>query len=130
MILVLASTGACVRNIGARAADMPVATSAAGTYAEIRLRKDAEWLKGELLDVRDDAFVVLNGGRVTVVPFTTVDRATFRDSMLYLDRRDALSPGEISELRLVSRFPSGISPTVMARLLAAYGQTQPVVIAR
>ena len=127
-LCVLLLVSGCVRNIGARAEQMAVVNSPNGTIAEIRVREGGEVITGELLEVRDDALVVLNAGRVTVVPFGATQSATFHDSAVYASG-GAISADEISELRLFSRFPRGISPGVMTTLLAAHGQTEPRLIA-
>jgi len=79
--------------------------------------------------VHDTALVVLSEGRVIVVPVSAIGRVTFRDSAIYLDGGDVFGAGEIGELRLLSRFPQGISPPLMSALLAALGQTEPRLLA-
>lgn len=122
-------SGACVLNVGPRAERLTVATSPSGTIADIRVRDHGELFTGELLEVRDTALVVLSGGRVTVVPVSAIRRVTFRDSAIYLDGGDVFGVGELSELRLLSRFPQGITPPLMSALLAALGQTEPRLLA-
>jgi len=47
----------------------------------------------------------------------------FRKSGILI-ARGRIDPTHREQLRLVSRFPAGLSPELRARLLAAYGQTE------
>ena len=82
-----------------------------------------ESLTGELLAVRDSSMVLLVGRRVTVVRFDAIAGARFESlPRLELRRRRAPEGRHRDELRLVSRFPYGLTPEIEAALLAAHGQ--------
>ena len=71
--------------------------------------------------MQDTALVVLTQDTVTLVPYRVLQAGRFAQV------------GELTEppptkdfasrLRLVSRFPQGLTPEMLARLLAAYGQS-------
>lgn len=77
--------------------------------------------EGELLVVQDTAFVILDQDTVTLVPYRALKSGRFSQVGELTD----LPPSEDvkSKLRLVSRFPQGLSPDLLARLLAAYRQS-------
>ena len=102
---------------------------------------------GELLAVRDDALLLLasatapgsgapppqNARRmVRLIPFTAIVRAQFLQLGPGFQIREGHAPsGRIKErLRLVSRFPHGMSPDIEADLLKAYGQSAPAGVDR
>jgi hypothetical protein len=84
--------------------------------------------QGELLTVQDTALVVLVQDSVTLVPYRVLQAGRFSQV------------GELTEtpptkdfaarLRLVNRFPQGLTPEMLARLLAAYGQSALKVMVR
>ena len=77
--------------------------------------------QGELLAVQDTAFVILDRDTVTLVPYRALKAGRFSQVGDLID----LPPGqnERSRLRLLSRFPQGLLPDLLAGLLAAYGQS-------
>ena len=90
--------------------------------------------EGELIEVRDASVVILEDGaagggpgvraqRLRMAPFSSIRLATF-EQRPRLQLRDGQPPSaETRErLRLVSRFPYGMSPAVERDLLKAYGQ--------
>jgi len=103
-------------------------------------------VRGELLEVRKDALLVLGmvdevvlepprqvavkrearQRQVVLLPFANVVRARF-DKLgsggSFSDRKPP-SAAAREKLRLVSRFPQGLAPEYLQRLLAAEGQTE------
>lgn len=109
----------CMTGPGAN--DFEPARSPRGV--EVRLRTRGPQVRGDLLEVRDSAFVVLQprGQGVLLVPFRAVRGATFRQMKLaYVGGRPG--PTTREQMRRVSRFPQGLPPAQMDRLLAAYRQ--------
>lgn len=90
---------------------------------------DGRDLSGELLAVRDNAYVVMIGRRVTVVPFAATEGAHFADVPWYGEPTRAPSDNVRERLRLLSRFPYGLPDTVLAELLRHAGQEAPDVVA-
>lgn len=75
---------------------------------------------GELLAVEEASLLVLDDRQLVRVAMTVVEsgkapRIGFR--------REGLAGGTRERLRLVSRYPQGVSPELEARLLQAYGAT-------
>ena len=93
-----------------------------GVEADLHLK--GARVRGELLEVQDTALLVLRADRVVLVPLRMIAAGQFRNrgSLVWNGRasRDALP-----RLRLLSRFPAGLTPEVRARLLGVYGQTEP-----
>lgn len=88
--------------------------------------------RGELLDVRDDGLVVAidddadEGIRVGLIPWGKIHRASTTELPgIAVRTSQGASQREAStaELRNVSRFPQGLSPELMTRLLLHYGQS-------
>jgi hypothetical protein len=106
----------------------PPALSPTGAHAVLRLRTGAEAV-GELLEVRDSAYVLLVNDRVTVVPFTTIASGIF-------EHQDWMSFGSVASpnaetrqrLRWDSRFPFGMRDPALAALLRAGKQTEPDIV--
>jgi hypothetical protein len=83
-------------------------------------------LSGELIEVRDDGIVLLADQMLRLLPYTAIlsselDQTASRYS---ISRRAAPEPDVQEHLRLLSRFPQGLSPELMRQLLDAYGQTE------
>ena len=121
----LLATLAC--QLGGRVNRFAPATRPAGVAVTLWLRGGATG-QGELLAVQDTALVVLAQDTVTLVPYRVLQAGQFSQV------------GELTEtppttdfagkLRLVSRFPQGLTPEMLARLLAAYGQSELKVVVR
>jgi hypothetical protein len=103
------------------------ALSANGVHGVLRLRSGADAV-GELLEVREDSYVLLIKDRVTIVPYATIASGTF-------EHQDWMSFGSVAlpnaetrqRLRWDSRFPFGMRDTALAALLRASKQTEPDV---
>ena len=118
--------GGCVTMIGKGLEAFPVANSPAGVATTVSLGSGGT-AAGELLEVRDTALVLLVDNKVVLVPNASIANARFQGGDL---RNHSMTPPEIisGNLRLLSRYPSGVSSTVMAALLSASGQSQPAVV--
>lgn len=83
-------------------------------------------IRGELLEVRDSTMLVLVARRVTLVRFDQLRGARIQ-LLPRLDLYNGRMPSERGreELRLVSRFPYGLTPELEATLLASHGQDRP-----
>jgi hypothetical protein len=84
-------------------------------------------VRGELLAVEDSALLVLREQRLVRVPLRAISWARFPHTNVLIDRRNLL-PEQRDRLRQLSRFPAGVSPDVMARLLVAHGQVEPDLV--
>lgn len=123
----LAAAG-CVKKFGKGAEDFPVANAPGGVPTTITLRSGG-MVSGELLEVRDTALVLSRQTEVLLVPNSAISEAQYQGGDL---RAHSLTPDRFlrADLRLLSRYPSGISPTVMSALLSASGKPEPTVVTR
>jgi hypothetical protein len=86
---------------------------------------------GELLAVTDSALVVRRYTAtppIALVPYKAIHRSSFHQVGAALEGGHPPRAEAREKLRLVSRFPQGLSPDLMQRLLSGYGQTDPVVL--
>ena len=75
---------------------------------------------GELLTVQDSSLMLLSGGQLIRVRMPLIETG----SVPKLSFTRAELKGDVRErLRLISRYPQGISPDLETRLLQAYRQT-------
>jgi len=105
-------------------------------------------VQGELLEVREQGLLVLgmlvelrevrkpekalpmqhSGGRrrVVLVPFGVIQKARFEGTGRCCELQDGIVPTDAvrDRLRLVSRFPQGIAPELLRRLLEIQGQAE------
>jgi hypothetical protein len=114
----------CVINLGRRVKDLSVANAPAGTAVEMQLHESEPVLAGELLEVREDALVLLAARQVVIVPLRMIRDARFRDAPIK-NGDGNLGTEDRAYLRLYSRYPNGISSQVMAELLRTLGQDAP-----
>jgi hypothetical protein len=110
-------------SVGPRPDRFPPARGPAGATIRLRLHRGRErpFLTGELLAVQDSALLVRDSSAILLVPNRTVITGellvsgglsfTGRPTSAIRDR-----------LRLLSRYPSGLSGALLGSLLAAYGR--------
>ena len=99
---------------------------------KVRIRTDQRMLMGELIAVRNDGIIVLDQ-KLRLLPYSTIveldfeqqvtSRHAIRWSDLPLKKRRAPKPDALAHLRLLSRFPQGLSPSLLQQLLRVHGQT-------
>jgi hypothetical protein len=127
MLIAATFASGCVINLGRQLKDVSVANAPAGTAVEVRLRESDLVVSGELLEVREDALVLLAARQVMLVPLRMIRGARFQDAPI-MDGAANLGTEDRGYLRLYSRYPNGISPQVMQELLRALGQDAPRVL--
>jgi hypothetical protein len=81
-------------------------------------------LTGELIEVRDDALVILTGKILRLVPYTVVTSLKADQTDMAISGGRPLSGVDRERLRSWSRFPQGLGPDLLNPLLRGYGQTQ------
>lgn len=111
--------------VGTPAGKFEPARGPAGVWVDLRLA-DRGRLAGELLAVADSALVVRDSA-ITLVRFLSIREGAFRQVGTVRFNRRAPARGDRERLRRVSRFPQGVSPELMQRLLQAHGQNVPAV---
>jgi hypothetical protein len=99
----------------------------AGIGADLRLRTKTV-VQGELLEVQDSSLIVLtDSNRIVSVPLSGVRSGAF-DKLGVIIGEGMNLESALAKLRPFSRFPTGLTPELRARLLAAYGQTEAEVV--
>lgn len=97
-----------------------------GVDADLRLRKIR--VRGELLEVQDSALIVLtDSNKIVSVPVSVIQAGIFDKLGQLIGEGIKPGPG-LARLRPFSRYPTGLTPELRARLLGAYGQTELQVI--
>jgi hypothetical protein len=91
----------------------------AGATVELRM-VDKSFIRGELLAIEDSSLVVLRDSVLNRVALSSVKEGR-APSLSFAGSR--LSSTQRDRLRLISRFPQGISAELEPRLLSAYGQS-------
>jgi len=119
------ATLAC--NVGGKVDRFAPAQRPDGAAVALALRGGGS-AQGELLAVQDTALVVLAAHTVTLVPYGAIDAAEF--SQVGDLGKTPPAPDFAQRLRLVSRFPQGLTPDMLARLLAALGQSALKVVSK
>jgi hypothetical protein len=118
---------ACLSNgcsIGMTALKYPPAQGPAGVIMRVRTAQGQ--VSGELIEVRDAGIVVLADQKLRLLPYTVilsseVDRT---DSRYAISQRTVPKPDVQAHLRLLSRFPQGLTLELMRQLLETYGQNE------
>ena len=82
-------------------------------------------LTGELIEVRADG-ILLAGEKLRLLPYTAIlsAEANEKDSPYIISKGTVPNRDVQEHLRLLSRFPQGLTPELIQRLLDAYGQTE------
>ncbi len=96
---------------------------------QVNVRLERGNLLGELLEVQDTALLVLrpSPAQVLLVPLREIRTAGYRKRGLFINQGAFIDAETAAEAHLLSRYPAGLTPALRASLLAAYGQTHPIV---
>ena len=83
-------------------------------------------LSGELIEVRDAGIVVLAEQKLHLLLYTEIlSSKADQTSLLHsISNRTVPKPDVQAHIRLLSRFPQGLTPELMRQLLEVYGQTE------
>lgn len=119
-VLVVPLLAAC--TIGTRGEGLFRNLQARGTTTHVRVGEVRA--TGELMEVRAADMLVLVQRRLTVVPYERIREARFERSGVVLQGKPP-STGELEQLRLLSRYPYGLTPEQMRELLDTLGQDAP-----
>jgi hypothetical protein len=111
--------------VGTPAGRFEPARGPGGVAADLRLVERGR-VRGELLALTDSALVIRDSA-IAVVRYASIREGTFRQVGAVSFNRRAPRDGDRDRLRRVSRFPQGLSPELLQRLLEAHGQSEPVV---
>lgn len=121
-VLVVGAALAC--SVGPRPDKIQPAREPAGATIELQLRtgRPRHIVTGELLAVQDSGLLLRDTARILLVPDRAMRNGTLlaRGVGVTFAGRPA---GAIRErLRLLSRYPGGVSADLLSRLLVAYGR--------
>ena len=107
-----------------------------GIRTDLRLK--GVRVQGELLEVKDSGLFVLWKKRapagqqqlvvVTFVPLAAIRSGRFDRYGILIVNGAPAAKNALERLRLVSRFPMGLTPELRAALLTAHGQTEPAAV--
>ena len=81
-------------------------------------------VSGELIEVGDTSLLVDTAQAIVRVPYDVIRYAAFAQTGIHLDDGRAPAASKRDKLRLLSRFPQGLSPALLQALLEARGQTE------
>lgn len=115
IVLVTSVLAGCI-NIGRSAESYGVVRSPRG--AQVALETRARTISGELLEVREDGYLLSADGRIVLVPRGAVSGWKIQ----------GFPQGRAGRLRLLSRFPQGLSPELLQALLDAHDQPELEVV--
>lgn len=106
-------------QVGTHAKNYQPATGPAGAMVNLQLQ-DKSRTSGELLAVESNALLLLRANVLTRVPLTQI-----RSGKAPKVSFDGRLKGDLRErLRLISRYPQGVTPELENQLLRAYGQSE------
>jgi len=106
--------------VGPRDGTFAPANGPRGITADLRLKGSR--IQGELLEVQDTALLMLRDERVLLVPLRAIRRGRFGGRGAWVGGGEVRGK-VLTRLRLMSRFPAGLTPEMRTKLLAAQGQT-------
>src|SRR5687767_15817099 len=122
--LVVGAVGACVKVLGPDGRDAPQIKHNRGTIGTVTTATGG--FTGELLSVSDSTLVIV-GAKVTSIRTSAVTSVRFTD----ISRNPRALNGELPrDLKLRSRYPYGIPPPAIARLIEARCQRAPDLVDR
>ena len=126
--IIVLSALALACYIGPRTADIEVAHQPGGASITITARSGTV-LDGELLAESDSGLVLLWAGQLGYIPYAQTSSLKAQTIDLSIAAGQP-SPPDRERLRLMSRFPQGLTPDLETRLLTALHQKAVVVLAR
>ena len=113
-------------TLGPTIQEFEPAHRAAGAVATVRLARAT--IAGELLAVSDSGVFLLARDGITEIPFRAIRGGIVRGMPNDFGMGDAPDPNTRRTMRNLSRFPQGLSPELMEKLLAAYRQQATIVL--
>jgi len=123
-MLPLAILGCSACMVGPTTRTFAPAAGPQGIGADLRLTGKSRRIQGEVLTVEDTVIVLLSANRVVLVPIRAIALGRFSRRGALIENGRARQK-TLSWLKLVSRFPAGLTPDIKAKLLAVNGQTEP-----
>ena len=110
-------------QIGTSAGGYGPAQGPAGITAELEL-SELVW-SGEVLAVEATSLILRVGAELSRVPYAAIRKGKFKQLGRAGIRNGAfVNPDGQQTLRLVARYPQGVSPALLQSLLETYGQEE------
>lgn len=111
-------------SVGPRAEKFVPAHRPGGAEVRLDFGRRKGSAVGELIAVQDTALLILVASVIELVPLASIDRGavTASGSRASFSRRP--TPETRERLRLLSRYPNGVTPELLRQLLEAYGQAE------
>jgi predicted Zn-dependent protease len=88
----------------------------------VQIQTNAGTLSGELIEVSDSRVIVLSGNTLRGIPYSAIAKSRVNQTNISIDARN-IAPRR-DRLRLLSRYPQGLTPEMLRALLNAYGQAE------
>ena len=126
-------------SYGQKMSDFPSASGPEGATARITVPGGA--YLGQLLETRSDAILILSSARlqyksgdtaqeletrIRLVPITRIESVQLQQGSKIKGRKWwPTDPASRERIRLLSRYPQGLTPELLQQLLKLYGQTEP-----
>ncbi len=110
----------CLHRIGTQS--FPPAHSATGVTGRVTTGR-ADYTM-ELIEVRDTGIIILATRTFRFVPYSAIKSSRFDGIGDSISSRRTPSSKVQERLRLVSRFPQGLTPELLQKLLSANAQTE------
>ena len=122
----IALSGLVIANgctIGKSGKDLTVASSPSG--ARISAKVPQSTVTGELVAMGDNGMVVLSGAQLRFLPYALISSMTVSEfgPEYAVSSASPLSAQKRDRLRLISRFPQGMTPVIERAFLARLTQT-------
>jgi hypothetical protein len=117
----------CIVHVGPQAKEYPPAIRPYGSWAVVTTTTGAH-IGGELLEVRDTAWVVAAERGFVLVPFRVMQSGHVDHSDNDIAQSQQPVAPVLQEHRLLSRYPYGLSDAVLRELLASKRQAALEVI--
>ena len=124
IFVLICATVAAACSFGPRIAGFGPAQAPNGV--SVKVTTGADDIAGELIEIRDAGLVVLTrgSGKLRLIPYAEIRSANFEQVGSLVHGGSPPTPENHERLRLLSRFPQGMSPDVLRTLLQQAGQTE------
>jgi len=124
ILVVVCGIVATACSYGTRLADFPPAQHPNGVSVKVTTSRGE--MAGELIEMRESGLVFLTfaSGKLRLVPYVEIRSAKFEQVGSLVGGGRPPSSQNHQRLRLLSRFPQGMSPDILHKLLQAAGQSE------
>ena len=120
-LAVIAIVGGC--TVGKSGKNLMVATGPAGASINAAVPQGA--VTGELVTLREHGLIVRSGAQLRFLPYGIITRMTVSElgPNYAVSAQSGMTAQKKARLRLVSRFPQGMTPEIEREFLVKLGQS-------